>query len=67
MPTRLTTADGTGLSMTAAELERAMRSTKFLAWNDGTFVPNGFYSPAGADVVSLVGDLDWNVVLPDQC
>lgn len=62
VPTRLTTADGIGLGMAAAELEGAMPSTKFLAWNDGTFVPNGFYSPAGADDVSLVGDLDWNVV-----
>ena len=62
VPTRLTTADGVGLGMTAAELERAMPSTKFLAWNDGTGVPNGFYVPDGADNVSLVGDLDWNVV-----
>lgn len=62
VPTRLTTADGVGLGMTAAELERAMPSTEFLAWNGGTFVPNGFYVPAGADDVSLVGDLDWNVV-----
>lgn len=62
VPTRLTTADGVGLGMTAAELKRAMPSTEFLAWNDGTPVPNGFYLPAGADDVSLVGDLDWNVV-----
>jgi hypothetical protein len=60
--TQLTTADGVGLGVTAAELTEALPSTKFLAWNGGAFVPNGFYVPAGNDDVSLVGDLDWNVV-----
>ncbi len=62
VPTRLATADGVGLGTTAADLDDTMPSTEFLAWNDGTFVPNGFYVPAGTDGVSLEGDLDWEVV-----
>lgn len=66
VPTRLTTADGLGLGTSAAEMKRVMPSTEFRAWNGGTFVPNGFYVPTGADDVSLVGDLDWNVVIDLQ-
>lgn len=62
VPTRLTTAEGVGLGTTAAELKSAMASTEFLGWNDGTFVPNGFFVPGDTGEAGLVGDLDWNVV-----
>jgi hypothetical protein len=39
----------------------------FLAWNDSTSVPNGFYIPAGQlDGPQLEGDLDWPSVMGIQ-
>ena len=66
-PIRLSTASGIGLGSTVTELNAAYPSAEFLAWNDSTFVPNGFYVPDGQlESSPLEGDLDWPSVVDIQ-
>ena len=49
------------------ELNAAYPSAEFIAWNDSTFVPNGFYIPDGQlESSRLEGDLDWPSVVDIQ-
>jgi len=58
-PIRLSTASGIGLGSAMSDLIVAYPSAVLLAWNDSTFVPNGFYIPDNhLGQPQLEGDLD---------
>ncbi len=58
-PIRLSTASGIGLGSAMSDVSAAYPSAVFLAWNDSTFVPNGFYVPdSQLGQRQLEGDLD---------
>jgi hypothetical protein len=66
-PTRLSTPGGIGLGSAVSDLSVAHPSTVFRAWNDSTFVPNGFYIPDGQlGKPQLEGDLDQPSVMDIQ-
>ncbi len=66
-PTHLATTSEIGLGSTVTELSEAYPAAEFLAWNDSTFVPNGFYVPdVGLGSPQLDGDLDWPSVVDIQ-
>jgi peptidoglycan hydrolase-like protein with peptidoglycan-binding domain len=59
---RLRTESGIGIGSTVAELGSAEPATVFRAWNEGTFMPAGFYVPDATGEILLEGDVEWNFV-----